>query len=151
MLPGPEPSILRDVRDVRDQNASRSSSATVRRDYETWNPKFVLTSEYANVVRSVLPSNQQLDLDGDVQHEAVHCDGDRRRNADPYPRASNAQRAAGLGEPDKLLPERDKDLISERVRLEADRVQARFASSVNPSTEVSLRLDFMNSRDTRVS
>ena len=148
MLPGPEPSILRDVRDVRDQNASRSSSATVRRDYETWNPKLVLTSEYANVVQSVLPGNQQMDLDGDVQHEAVHCDVERRKNAD---RASKEQRAAGLGEPDKLLPERDKDLISERVRLEADRVQARFATSVNPSTEVSLRFDFMNSRDTRVS
>ena len=44
-----------------------------------------------------------------------------------------------------------KDLIRERVRQEADRVLARFASSVNPSTQVSLRFDFMNSRDTRVS
>ena len=99
MLPGP--SSLRVVRDVRDLNASRPSSATARRDNETWNPKLVLTSEYANVVRSVLPGNQQLDLDGDVHHEAVHCDVDRRKNAD---RTSNEQRAAGLGEPDKLLP-----------------------------------------------
>ena len=148
MLPGQGPSGLRDVRDSRDLHASRPSSATARRAYETWNPKSVLASEYANVVRSVLPGNQQLDLDGDVQHEAVHCDVDHRENAD---RASKEQRAAGLGEPDNLLPERDKDVISERVRLEAERVQARFASSVDPSTQVSLRLDFMNSRDTRVS
>lgn len=150
MIPGPGPSSLRDVRDVRDQNASRPSSATARRDNETWNPKFALTSEYANVVRSVLPGHQQLDLDGDVQHEAVHCDVDHRRNADPHP-ASNEQRAAGLGKPDNLLPERDKGIISERVRLEAERVQARFASSVNPSTEVTLRFDFMKRSDTRVS
>ncbi|KAL0038251.1 hypothetical protein WJX79_010181 [Trebouxia sp. C0005] len=152
MLPGPGsgPSSLRDVRDARDVHASRPSSATARRDYETWNPKSVLTSEYANVVRSVLPGNQQLDLDGDVQHEAIHYDVDRRRNADPYA-ASSEQRAAGLGKPDNLLPERDKDISSERVRLEAERVQARFASSVNPSTEVTLRFDFLNSRDTRVA
>ncbi|KAA6428561.1 MAG: hypothetical protein FRX49_01437 [Trebouxia sp. A1-2] len=152
MLPGPGsgPSSLRDGRDARDVHASRPSSATARRDYETWNPKSVLTSEYANVVRSVLPGNQQLDLDGDVQHEAIHYDVDRRRNADPYA-ASSEQRAAGLGKPDNLLPERDKDISSERVRLEAERVQARFASSVNPSTEVTLRFDFLNSRDTRVA
>ncbi len=148
MLLGLGPSSLRDVRDARDLHPSRPSSATARRDYETWNPKSVLTSEYANVVRSVLPGNQQLDLDGDVQHEAICCDVDHRKNAD---RASNEERAAGLGEPDNLLPERDKDVISERVRLEAERVQARFASSVNPSTQVSLRFDFMNRRDTRVS
>ncbi len=148
MLPGPGPSALRDGRDARDLHASRPSSATARRDFETWKPRSVLASEYANVVRSVLPGNQQLDLDGDVQHEAVHCDVDHRKNAD---RASKEQRAAVLGEPDNLLPERDKDVISERVRLESERVQARFASSVNPSTQVSLRFDFMNSRDTRVS
>lgn len=148
MLPGPGPSGLRDGRDARDVHASRPSSATARRDYETWNPKSVLASEYASVVRSVLPGSQQLDLDGDVQHESVHCDVDHRKNAD---RASIEERAAGLGEPDSLQPERDKDVISERVRLEAERVQARFASSVNPSTQVSLRFDFMNSRDTRVS
>ena len=38
----------------------------------------------------------------------------------------------------------------QRVHLEAQRVQAKFASSVDTSSEVILRFDFMNNHDTRV-
>ena len=40
--------------------------------------------------------------------------------------------------------EDDSELNKQRVRMEAERVQAKFVSSVDTSSEVILRLDFMN-------
>lgn len=46
--------------------------------------------------------------------------------------------------------EDDIELNKQRVRVEAERVQAKLLSSVDTSSEVILRFDFMNNHDTRV-
>lgn len=44
----------------------------------------------------------------------------------------------------------DLELDEQRVRLEAERVQAKLESFVDTSSEVILRFDFMSNHDTRV-
>ena len=49
-----------------------------------------------------------------------------------------------------MVLEHEIELNKQRVHLEAERVQAKFASSVDTTSEVILRFDFMNNHDTRV-
>ena len=48
-------------------------------------------------------------------------------------------------------PRSDIDAPDQRVRMEADRVGARFVSQVDTTSEVVQRFDFMTESDTRVS
>lgn len=152
MLPGPGPLTSGSARDLGNLGASRADSTPTRHNHESWNPNLVLAAEYANAVRNVFPAKPQHNQDGYVQHDALHYDAGQGQDTHPSSQASLKRgEAAPLSNPEKKPSKDDSELTNERVRLEAERVQARFASHVDTSTEVILRFDFMSSHDTRVS
>ncbi len=101
-------------------------------------------------MRNVTPS-QQSNCEGYIKHEAVQQYAGQSKDSDPYSQASlkpNGARPCGSSD---LTSAPNEAPASELVRLEAQRVQAKFVSNVDTGTEVILRFDFMTSYDTRVS
>ena len=99
----------------------------------------------------MLLRHEQHNHDGLVQHEEVRHDaGQQVEDTAPRTHASVDRGRASLDLPNKNLADDDLELNNELVRLEAERVQAKFLSVVDTSTEVILRFDFMNNHDTRV-
>lgn len=100
----------------------------------------------------MLPRHGQHNHDGLVQHEEVrqHAGPHQVEDAAPGTHASVNRVEASFGLPKQNLADDDLELYNELVRLEAERVQAKFLSVVDTRTEVILRFDFMNNHDTRV-
>ncbi|DBA97089.1 hypothetical protein WJX77_003952 [Trebouxia sp. C0004] len=120
----------------------------------TWNSLSMLASEYAHAVLDAVLGDRVGDRKGHVEHE---CNSVQRlepqstTQSDPYSRtgcvlpvANTVHERHGSSRQNSLADSGDV------VRKEAARVKAKFAS-VDASTEVVLRFDFMNEYDTRVA
>ncbi len=102
-------------------------------------------------MRNVTPSSQQSNHEGNIKHEAVQYDAGQSKDSDPYSQASLEAGEARPCDSSDLASAPNVAPASEPVRLEAQRVQAKFVSNVDTGTEVILRFDFMTNYDTRVS
>ncbi len=102
-------------------------------------------------MRNVTPSSQQSTYEGNIKHEAVQYDAGQSKDSDPYSQASLEAGEARPCDSSDLASAPNVAPASEPVRLEAQRVQAKFVSNVDTGTEVILRFDFMTNYDTRVS
>ncbi|DBA74568.1 TPA: hypothetical protein ACH3X2_009443 [Trebouxia sp. C0005] len=102
-------------------------------------------------MRDVSPSSQQSNHEGYIKHEAVQLDAGQSKDSDSYRQASIEPKQARPCNSSDLTPAPNGAPASELVRLEAQRVQAKFVSNVDTGTEVILRFDFMTSYDTRVA
>jgi len=102
-------------------------------------------------MRNVTPSSQQSNHEGNIKHEAVQYDAGQSKDSDPYSQASLEAGEARPCDSSDLASAPNVAPASEPVRLEAQRVQAKFVSNVDTGTEVILRFDFMSAYDTRVS
>lgn len=100
----------------------------------------------------MLPRHEQHNNDGLVQHEDVRQSAGQHQVKDTAPgtHARVDRVEASLGLPKENLVDDDLELNNELVRLEVEKVQAKFLSGVDTCTEVILRFDFMNNHDTRV-
>lgn len=127
---------------------SASSSAThLAHD----SPKSVLAADCSRLMRDVSPNSQQSNHEGHVKHEAVQLDAGQSKDSESYCQASIEPKQARPCNSSDLTPAPNGAPASDLVRLEAQRVQAKFVSNVDTGTEVILRFDFMTSYDTRVS
>ena len=72
------------------------------------------------------------------------------KDTEPDSQARSKPGAAATDTTVATPSEDDMELNKQRVRLEAERVQAKFVSSVDTSSEVIFRFDFMSNHDTRV-
>ena len=124
--------------------SSASSSAT---HFAHDSPKSVSAAACSILMRNVTPSSEQSKDEGYTKHEAVQHYAGQSKDIDPY---SHAKEAGACNSSD-LTSAPNVAPASELVRLEAQRVQAKFVSNVDTGTEVILRFDFMTSYDTRVS
>ncbi len=124
--------------------SSASSSATHD------SPKSVLAADCSRLMRNVTPS-QQSNCEGHIKHEAVQQYAGQSKDSDPNSQASLKPNEAKPCNSSDLISASNVAPVSELVRLEAQRVQAKFVSNVDTGTEVILRFDFMSAYDTRVS
>ncbi|KAA6428794.1 MAG: hypothetical protein FRX49_01669 [Trebouxia sp. A1-2] len=102
-------------------------------------------------MRDVFPGSQRSNHEGYIKHEAVQLDAGQSKDSDSYRQASTEPKEARPCNSSDLTPAPNVVPASELVRLEAQRVQAKFVSNVDTGTEVILRFDFMTSYDTRVA
>ena len=102
-------------------------------------------------MRTVNPSSEQSKFEGLIKHEAVQHDAGQSKDSDPYSQASLEPKEARPCTSSDLTPAPLVAPARELIRLEAQRVQAKFVSNVDTGTEVILRFDFMTVYDTRVS
>ena len=118
------------------------ATSSVRHSYENDKPFSAYATEYANVVRNLLPADTLPDQAGQVETQRQHVEASDSQRTDP---ASNnrGEYAAGAS------GENDQDFAA-AAQAEATRVKAKFAS-IDTSTEVTLRFDFISDTATRVS
>lgn len=117
-----------------------------------WNSLSVLASEYAHAVLDAVPGDRVGDRKGTVEHEwqSVERLDSQSTQSDPNSRTSRDLPVVRTVHETKATSRQDPMAdSSDVVRNEAARVKAKFAS-VDASTEVVLRFDFMNEHDTRV-
>ena len=117
----------------------------------TWNSLSVLASEYAH---AVLDAGDRVgDLKSHVEREwqsVERLDSQSTIQSDPNSRTGRALPSANTVHEAHASSRQDSlPACGDVVRNEAARVKAKFAS-VDASTEVVLRFDFMNEYDTRV-
>lgn len=134
--------------DAGNEGAFRAEPSTTRPNSESWALKPGLAAEYLNAVRNVFPGSQQYSTDGHVHHEAVQYTS-KQSNTVTSSQAGTIRGQAALGDLDETSSKDDLARDKE-IRLEAERVQAKFMYGVDTSTNVILRFNFMTNRDTRV-
>ncbi len=119
----------------------------------TWNSLSVLASEYAHAMLDAVPGDRVVDRKGHVEHEwrsAERLDSQSTTQSDPNCRTSRVLPVVRTVHETYASSRQDPMADNgDVVRNEAARVKAKFAS-VDASTEVVLRFDFMNEYDTRV-
>lgn len=119
----------------------------------TWNSLSVLACEYAHAVLDAVPGDRVGDRKGKVEHKwqsVERLDSQSTTQSDPHSRTSRDLPVVRAMHETKAISHQDPMADSnDVVRNEAARVKAKFAS-VDASTEVVLRFDFMNEYDTRV-
>ena len=135
--------------DAGKEGEFRAEPSTKRPNSETWALKPGLAAEYFNAVRNVFPGSQQYSTDGNVHHEAVQYTA-KQNDTVTTSQAATSHGQAALGDPKETLLQDDLARTKEQIRLEAERVQAKFMSSADTNTDVILRFSFMTNRDTRV-
>ena len=119
----------------------------------TWNSLSVLASEYAHAVLDAVPGDRVGGRKGHVEHEwqpVERLDSQSTTQSDPnsrtgpvLPVVNSVHETHASSRQDSLADSGDV------VRNEAARVKAKFAS-IDASTEVVVRFDFLNEYDTRV-
>ena len=117
--------------DLEAQPESDGLAETLQSGSQAKNPLSLLATQYAHAVRNVFPGHPLRAQDGHVQH--------MRQTVDPLdiqPGQSTAPH----------FPERFTE--EEAIVAEAARVKTKFAS-VDAKTDVVLRFDFMNEKDTK--
>ena len=140
-----------------DGVAEAERASHVQHGHDTWNALSVLASEYAHAVRKVYPGDRPQDQDGHVEvewqpQEVLPSREQQNEQTDPScatavdqdPVAPSAHNWHDKFQGTEILADSD-----DVTRAEAARVRAKFAS-VDASTEVVLRFDFMNEHATRV-
>ena len=119
----------------------------------TWNSLSVLASEYAHAVIDAVPGDRLGDRKGKVKHKwqsVERLDSQSTTQSDPHSRTSRDLPVVRTVHETHASSRQDPMADSgDVVRNEAARVKAKFAS-VDASTEVVLRFDFMDEHDTRV-
>ena len=149
MYQEPSPSTAGSALDASQVGDLSADSPTTRPKSESWALKPGLAAEYLHVVRNVFPGSQQYSNDGHVHHEAVQYTSKTSDTVSSSP-ANIPHCQPALTDPDATSNEADLGISNEQIRLEAERVRAKFMYDVNTSTEVILRFNFMTNRDTRV-
>lgn len=101
----------------------------------------------------LLLSTSPPSQDGWVELEAVEYRSEQRNNTAPITvvQAATKQADTACNIPTEASPLPDPGDVSQRIRLEAERVRSRYQSLVETESEVTLRFDFMTDRDNRVS
>ena len=119
----------------------------------TWNSLSVLASGYAHAVIDAVPGDRLGDRKGKVEHKwqsVERLDSQSTTQSDPNSRTSRDLPVVKTVHETHASSRQDPMADSgDVVRNEAARVKAKFAS-VDASTEVVLRFDFMDEHDTRV-
>ncbi len=144
--------------DVNLENESDALAEAVIRSnrqhgHQSWIAASSLASEYAHAVLDVLPDDLPYAKEGQVEHTSCHMDF-RPGQPDICQRTDPSSQASFVGdssEPDSAQNGASRQKVSQiarEVRREAARVKGKFAS-VDASTEVVLRFDCMDERDTK--
>ena len=128
----------------------RAEPSTIRPNSETWAVKPGLAAEYFNAVRNVFPGIQQYSTDGNVHHEAVQYTAKQNDTVTTSQAGTFHGQDTRLGDTNETVLKDDLARTNEQIRLEAERVQAKFMYGVDTSSTVILRFSFMSNRDTRV-
>lgn len=121
--------------------------------HQSWVAASSLASEYAHAVLDVLPDGLPSVKEGQVEHTSCHkkTRPGQRDNCQRTDPGSQASFVGDSSEPDSAQHGASRQQASQterEVRREAARVKGKFAS-VDASTEVVLRFDFMDERDTK--
>lgn len=121
--------------------------------HQSWIAASSLASEYAHAVLDVFPDDLPHAKEGQVEHTACHTDSPPGQ-PDIFQRTDPSSQASFVGdssEPDSAQNGASRQEASQsarEVRREAARVKGKFAS-IDASTEVVLRFDCMDERDTK--
>ena len=126
-----------------------------------WHVLSALASEYAHAVRHPTASSFPPSQTGHVQQELQvrHVQPEAQTVTAPTVVKTHESDLAVKASPQRSRPSQhvrndanfDNGVDMQAARLEAAEVSAKFVSAGNARTELVLRFDFMNSRDTRAS
>lgn len=152
--PGPQTRDSRVRLELEPHGVPDGTGSVGQHSQEAWNTLSVLASECAHAVSDVLPGNKSLGKSGHVGHEShlQRSSSPQCKQNDPSSQDSFGRQSPELDNQARQRESLREDTLDtdEVVRSEAAKVGAKFAS-VDASTEVVLRFDFMDGYDTKVS